>query len=154
MIVNENRIREYLAKHVGDLTRTIDIVKDSNACEGMDKDQISDKLMEIDHEIRMIAQDNGYRFNSHHHAYEERGLPWTYDFYIEIADVDKDIARINQAFQLKMKVVLIQEEYGIYDEEKDLMIGFRTTIPWQIKKIYDEICDEIEELEADGRIID
>ena len=70
------------------------------------------------------------------------------------ADVEKDIARINNAFQLKMKIVLIQCEYGIYDEEGDLLIGFRTTIPWQIKKIYDEVCDEIDRLEADGCIID
>jgi len=81
-------------------------------------------------------------------------MPWVYDFYIEIADVKKDIARINRAFQYKMKLVLIEEEYGIYDEEKDLMIGFRTSIPWQIKKIYDEVSDEIDRLEAGGRIID
>ena len=53
-----------------------------------------------------------------------------------------------------MKLVLIEEEYGIYDEEKDLMIGFRTSIPWQIKKSYDEVSDEIDSLEAGGRIID
>ena len=53
-----------------------------------------------------------------------------------------------------MKLVLIEEEYGIYDEEKDLMIGFRTSIPWQIKKIYDEVSYEIDRLEACGRIID
>lgn len=53
-----------------------------------------------------------------------------------------------------MKLVLIEEEYGIYDYEKDLMIGFRTSIPWQIKKIYDEVSDTVNELEADGTIID
>ena len=79
---------------------------------------------------------------------------WVYDFYIEIGNVKKDIARINRAFQYKMKLVLIEEEYGIYDEKKDLMIGFRTSIPWQIKKIYDEVSDEIDRLEAGGRIID
>ena len=88
--------------------------------------------MKINSEIRNIAIENGYRFNSHHHDNEESGMPWVYDFFIEIGDVKKDIARINRAFQYKMKLVLIEEEYGIYDE----------------------VSDEIDRLEAGGRIID
>ncbi len=154
MRINEQKLLEYLDSHVGDNFMMIELIEESKACEEMNDEQIKRELSEIDFEIRRIASENGFRFNSHHHDNELLGMPWVYDFYIEIADVEKDIARINNAFQLKMKTVLIQNEYGIYDEERDMMIGFRTTIPWQIKKIYDEVCDEIDRLEADGCIID
>jgi len=140
--------------HVGNRETIFSLVKKSDACDGKSDNEIREDMMKLGFEVRRIAEENGYRFNSHHHDNEESGMPWIYDFYIEIADVDKDINRINGPFQLKMKQVLIQDEYGIYDEEKDRMIGFRTTIPWRIKKIYDEVSDTIEELESDGRIID
>ncbi len=154
MMINKERLLEYLETHVGDNTTIFELAKNSKAYDGISDDEIKDEIMKINSEIRNIAIENGYRFNSHHHDNEESGMPLVYDFYIEIADVKKDIARINRAFQYKMKLVLIEEEYGIYDEEKDLMIGFRTSIPWQIKKIYDEVSDEIDRLEAGGRIID
>ncbi|MBQ1324305.1 MAG: hypothetical protein IIY30_10980 [Erysipelotrichaceae bacterium] len=154
MMINKERLLEYLETHVGDNTTIFELAKNSKAYDGISDDEIKDEIMKINSEIRNIAIENGYRFNSHHHDNEESGMPWVYDFFIEIADVKKDIARINRAFQYKMKLVLIEEEYGIYDEEKDLMIGFRTSIPWQIKKIYDEVSDEIDRLEAGGRIID
>jgi hypothetical protein len=154
MMINKERLLEYLETHVGDNTTIFELAKNSKAYDGISDDEIKDEIMKINSEIRNIATENGYRFNSHHHDNEESGMPWVYDFYIEIADVKKDIARINRAFQYKMKLILIEEEYGIYDEEKDLMIGFRTSIPWQIKKIYDEVSDEIDRLEVDGRIID
>ncbi|MBQ5553270.1 MAG: hypothetical protein IIU37_06745 [Erysipelotrichaceae bacterium] len=154
MMINKERLLEYLETHVGDNTTIFELAKNSKAYDGISDDEIKDEIMKINSEIRNTAIENGYRFNSHHHDNEESGMPWVYDFFIEIADVKKDIARINRAFQYKMKLVLIEEEYGIYDEEKDLMIGFRTSIPWQIKKIYDEVSDEIDRLEAGGRIID
>ena len=154
MMINKERLLEYLETHVGDNATIFELAKNSKAYDGISDDEIKDEIMKINSEIRNIAIENGYRFNSHHHDNEESGMSWVYDFYIEIADVKKDIARINRAFQYKMKLVLIEEEYGIYDEEKDLMIGFRTSIPWQIKKIYDEVSDEIDRLEAGGRIID
>lgn len=154
MKINEKKLLDYLEKHIGDRETIFSLVKESDAYDGMSDDEIGRDMMKINFEIRKIAKKNGYRFNSHHHDNEESGLPWVYDFYIEIADVDKDIEWINSAFQLKMKLVLIQSEYGIYDEEKDMMIGFRTSIPWQIKKIYDEVSETVEELESDGRIID
>lgn len=154
MMINKERLLEYLETHVGDNTTIFELAKNSKAYDGISDDKIKEEIMKINSEIRNIAIENGYRFNSHHHDNEESGMPWVYDFFIEIADVKKDIARINRAFQYKMKLVLIEEEYGIYDEEKDLMIGFRTSIPWQIKKIYDEVSDEIDRLEAGGRIID
>ena len=154
MMINKERLLEYLETHVGDNTTIFELAKNSKAYDGISDDEIKDEIMKINSKIRNIAIENGYRFNSHHHDNEESGMPWVYDFYIEIADVKKDIARINRAFQYKMKLVLIEEEYGIYDEEKDLMIGFRTSMPWQIKKIYDEVSDEIDRLEAGGRILD
>ena len=154
MKINERKLLEYLEDNIGERETIFSLVKRSGAYEGKSDADIRNKITEIDQKAREIAEDNGFYFNSHHHDNEFLGMPWVYDFYIEIADVEKDIKRINEAFQLKMKLVLIEEEYGIYDYEKDLMIGFRTSMPWQIKKIYDEISDTIDELEADGRIID
>lgn len=154
MLINEKKLLDYLYMHTGENTRIFNLVKNSEACEGMSDEKITEELMKINYEVRKIAQDNGFRLNSDHHSNVESGMPWVYDFYIEIADVEKDIARIDSAFQLKIKTALIINEYGIYDEEKDLLIGFRTSIPWQIKKIYDELTDEIESLESDERLID
>ncbi|MBR6232871.1 MAG: hypothetical protein IKQ98_03530, partial [Erysipelotrichaceae bacterium] len=150
MKINERKLLEYLEEHIGERETIFSLVKRSGAYEGKSDVDIRNEIMEIDQKVREIAEDNGFYFNSHHHDNEFLGMPWVYDFYIEIADVEKDIKRINEAFQLKMKLVLIEEEYGVYDYEKDLMIGFRTSIPWQIKKLYDEISEMINELEADG----
>ncbi len=154
MKINEKKVLEYLEKHIGDRETTFSIMNRSGAYDENCDEKNRKDMMEIDSEIRKIAEDNGYRFNSHHHDNEFLGMPYVYGFYIEIGDVEKDIKRINEAFQLKMKLVLIEQEYGIYDAEKDLIVGFRTSMPWQIKKIYDEISDTIDELEADGTIID
>ena len=154
MKINERKLLEYLEDNIGERETIFSLVKGSGSYEDKSDVDIRNKIMEIDYEVRKIAEDNGFSFNSHHHDNAFLGMPWVYDFYIEIADVEKDIKRINEAFQLKMKLVLIEEEYGIYDYEKDLMIGFRTSIPWQIKKLYDEISEMINELEADGTIID
>ncbi len=154
MKINEKKVLDYLEMHVGDRMKSVDLLMESGACEGESEKQILEHMMELDYKVRKIAADNGYCFNSHHHDDEILGLPYVYDFYIEIADVDKNIAWINRAFQYKMKLALIDQEYGIYDEKKDRMIGFRTSIPWQIKKIYDEIWNEVDRLEADGRNID
>ena len=154
MKINERKLLEYLEEHIGERETIFSLVKRSGAYEDKSDVDIRSEIMKIDQKVREIAEDNGFYFNSHHHDNEFLGMPWVYDFYIEIEDVEKDIARIDKASQYKMKIVLIQQEYGIYDVEKDLMIGFRTSMPWQIKKIYDEISDTIDELEADGRIID
>ena len=145
MKINKKKLLEYLEEHIGDNMNMLDLIEESGACEGISEEEIREDLLRINREIREIAEDNGYRLNSHHHDHEILGMPWVYDFYIEIADVEKDIARINRAFQLKMKIALIQYEYGIWDEEKDLLVGFRLSIPWQIKKIYDEISDEADQ---------
>lgn len=53
-----------------------------------------------------------------------------------------------------MKKVLIVSEYGIYDDNNEDLTGFRLSIPWQIKKLYDELNDEISLLESFGMMID
>ncbi len=143
MMINKERLLEYLETHVGDNTTIFELVKNSKAYEGINDNEIKEEIMKINSEIRYIATENGYRFNSHHHDNEESGMPWVYDFYIELADVEKDIARINAADKPWKKKDLIEEEYGIRDEY-DLVIGFRTTIPARIKELYDQICEEIE----------
>ncbi|MBQ1482783.1 MAG: hypothetical protein IIZ28_04340 [Erysipelotrichaceae bacterium] len=154
MKINEKKLLDYLERHIGERMRSIDLLMESEVCEGKSKKEILDHIMRLDEEVHKIAEDNGYFLNSRHHDNEILGMPWVYDFYIEVRDVDKDIARIDSAFQYKMKLVLIEQEYGIYDEETGMLFGFRTSIPWQIKKIYDEVRDEVEHLEADGTIID
>ncbi len=141
-------------QRIGDKMKMMDLIKDSDVYEGMDEDRIREDLMKIDFEIHDVAERNGYRFNSHHHDNEFLGMPWVYDFYIEIGDAEKDIERINDVFQYRMKIAVIEKGYGSYDEEKDMRIGLRTVIPWQIKKIYDEINMEIQRPEADGTIIE
>ena len=154
MTINEKKIVEYLENHIGENTTTYRLAVESGACEGMSDEQIDEEMMEIDNKIRNIAEKNDFRLNDDHHAFEELGMPWVIDFYIEIADVEKDIKWVTRSFQPKMRTVLVMEEYGIYDEWKDRFIGFRMSIPWQIKQIYDEACAVIEELEKDGVIID
>ncbi len=154
MMIDKEKLLEYLNGHIGNNTTTFDLIKASNICKGMSDKEIQRNMHNIDPEVCETAEENGFRFNSHHHDREFLGMPWAYDFYIEIADVEKDIARISSASHLKTRKMLIEEEYGIYDEKNDLMIGFRMTIPWQIKKIYDEMCDEIDRLESEEKDID
>ena len=148
MKIDENKLVKYLETHIGENTTTYWLAKECSVSEDEEMDFETDLL------IRRIAEENGFRLNDDHHAYEELGMPWVIDFFIEVADVEKDIARINSATQLKMKWVLILDEYGIYNEYKDCWVGFRMSIPWQIKKIYDEVNQEIEEYEKEGIIID
>lgn len=152
MKISEKKLAEYLENHIGENCRTVDLAKECGIYEEGKDFEIG---LKEDSEIRRIAKENGFRLNDDHHADEFLGMPWSIDFYIEIADVKKDIRRINSAFQLKMKRQLIVEEYGIYKPyDDDYLIGFRLSIPWQIKKIYDEISEQIDEMEKDGRIID
>ena len=147
MKINEKKLIEYLETHVGENTTTYWLAKKCSISEDDEMD------FEIDNLIRKIAEDNGFRLNADHHEYDLLGMPWVIDFFIEIADLEKNIKWIDRAFQLKMKAVLITQEYGIYDNWERL-IGFRLSIPWQIKKMYDEISEEIEEYEKNGITID
>ena len=147
MRIDEKKLIEYLKSHVGDNTTTFNLAKE---CSISDDDDID---FETDELIRNIAEDNGFRLNADYHEYEELGMPWVIDFFIEYADLEKNIEWINTAHQLKMKAALIVREYGLYDNWERL-VGFRLSIPWQIKKMYDEISDELEEYENNNIDVD
>lgn len=151
MKIDEKRLIEYLEDHLGENTRTIELIKKCG--DDIEKDDLHMDL-KTDSEIRRIAAKNGYRFNSAHHENDEIGMPWAIDFYIEDSDIERDIRRINEAVQRKMKKVLIVSEYGIYDDNNEDLTGFRLSIPWQIKKLYDELNDEISLLKNFGMMID
>lgn len=151
MQINEKKLIDYLESHLGENIRTLDLAKE---CGIYKLGEDFEMNIETDMKIRETAKANLYRLNASHHAEDVLGMPWSIDFYIEDADVERDIRRINSAFQLKMKTVLIVEEYGIYDDLGQILLGFRASIPWQIKKLYDEIQQKIEEMESDGRDID
>ena len=64
-----------------------------------------------------------------------------------------DVDIRNEIMEIDQKVREIAEDNGFYfnsHHHDNEFLG----MPWQIKKIYDEISDTIDELEADGRIID
>ncbi len=147
MKIDEKKLIEYLKNHVGDNTTTFKLAKE---CSISDDDDID---FETDELIRKIAEDNGFRLNNDHHADEVLGMPWVIDFFIEYADSEKNIEWINTAYQPKMKAQLIVQEYGLYDNWERL-VGFRLSIPWQIKKMYDEISDELEEYDNNNIDVD
>ena len=147
MKIDEKKLVEYLGNHIGENTTTFWIAKECSVTEDDEMDFEEDEL------IRRIAEENGYRLNADYHKYEELGMPWVIDFYIEIADLEKNMQWINKALQPKMKAELIIQEYGLYNNWERL-VGFRLSIPWQIKKMYDEIFNELDENEKDGILID
>lgn len=107
-------------------------------------------MFEIDSAIRKIAGENGFRLNSDHNDSKVLGMPWVIDFYIEIADPEKDIARIMSTENLTKRIAMIEDEYGLFEPySEDVLIGFRPSIPWQIKKIYDEARDEIRKFQEE-----
>lgn len=142
MKINEKKYVEFLEKHIGDNYKMFDLLKESGSCETENDELIID--LKLDRQARVIAEKNGFRFNSHHRDNVCWGMPWVYDFYIELADVEKDIARINAKGEPWKKKGLIEDEYGIRDAQGDLVLGFRTTIPAKIKELYDQICEEID----------
>ena len=147
MKIDEKKLIEYLGNHIGENTTTFWIAKECSLTQDDEMDFEEDEL------IRRIAEENDYRLNADYHAYEELGMPWVIDFYIEIADLEKNMQWINKALQPKMKAELIIQEYGLYNNWERL-VGFRLSIPWQIKKMYDEICNELDEYEKAGILID
>ncbi|MBO4919757.1 MAG: hypothetical protein J5365_06330 [Erysipelotrichaceae bacterium] len=147
MKIDEKKLVEYLETHIGENTTTFRLAKECSLTQDDEMDFKEDEL------IRRIAEENGYKLNADYHAYEELGMPWVIDFYIEIADVEKNMEWINSGLQSRMKAELIEQEYGIYNNWERL-VGFRLSIPWQIKKMYDEICNELEENEKAGILND
>ncbi|MBQ6478509.1 MAG: hypothetical protein IJI44_03980 [Erysipelotrichaceae bacterium] len=145
MKLNEQKLLDYLRNHIGENTTTERLIKDSGACE----EEID---FELDGKVRRIARENGYRLNDDHCKDEFWGMPWVFDFFIEDADVDRDLARIRH-YQPRIALLLIEKEYGIYDYNGTL-IGFRTSIPYRIKQFYDETGEMLKEYERQGILID
>ncbi len=149
MKLNERKIIEYLESHIGCNTNTYLLIKESGAYE-----EEFEMDFELDMQVRKIAEDNGFCLNSHHHDNEVLGMPWVIDFYIEVSDVEKDIARIAEKNSMMERISMVLDEYGIYNEYKDQWTGFRLSIPWQIKKIYDEACEKINKNQNEETDID
>ncbi len=147
MTTNEKKVLEYLENHIGYNTTAYWLAKEC----GILKDDEMD--FETDLMIWKVAKENGFRLNNDHCRDEERGMTWVFDFFIEIADVEKDVKRIMEATESQRRMELIEDEYGIFDDF-DRLLGFRTTIPWQIKKIYEEALPVADEDEEDEKPIE
>ena len=147
MKIDEKKLIEYLKNHVGENTTTSKLADECSISDDKDFGFETDTL------IRKIARDNGFRLNADYHAYDVIGMPWVIDFFIEYGDLEKNIEWINTGVQPRMKAVLIEQEYGLYDNWERL-VGFRLSIPWKIKKMYDEISDELEEYENNNVDVD
>ncbi len=148
MKINEKKLVEFLENHIGHNYKMLELLKDSGACEEDDGEKMENDKIEIDlvidDHVCQIAEKNGFRFNRHHHDNHLWGMPWVYDFYIEVADIEKDIARINSEKRLRSRKAMIEYEYGNYDEYRECYFGFRPTTPTKILELYDQICEEIE----------
>ena len=145
---NKKKIVDYLNSHIGENATTYRIAKE---CAILEDDEMDIKTDEY---VRRIAYENGYRLNDDHCRDEFRGMPWVFDCYIEVEDVEMDLYRIMSKIQPKIERDLILDEYGIYDESKDRWIGFRLSIPSEIKELYDDVCRSIYEQENDVVIYD
>ena len=73
MKIDEKRLIEYLEDHLGENTKTIELIKKCG--DDIEKDDLHMDL-KTDSEIRRIAAKNEYRFNSAHHENDEIGMPW------------------------------------------------------------------------------
>ena len=138
MKLDEKKLLEYLKDHIGENTTTFKLAEECSLSDDENMD------FEIDELIRKTAEDNGFRLNADYHAYEELGMPWVIDFFIEYGDLEKNIEWISTADQPRKKAELIVQEYGLYNNW-NRFVGFRSSIPWQIKKIFDEIDESDKE---------
>ena len=89
MKLDEKKIVEYLKSHIGENTTTRRLAYDSKAIEEMNEDQFQEEMWEIDETIRRIAEENGFRLNEDHCKDQLMGMPWVFDFFIEIDDENK-----------------------------------------------------------------
>jgi hypothetical protein len=146
MKLNEKKIVDYLRSHVGENTTTYRLAIDSGALEEEWND------FETDERIRKIAEDNKFRLNSDHNYFKELGMPWVIDFYIEEYDRDKVISKIMKEPSLMKRIIMIRNEYGLYDEEEGCLIEFRYDLPDVLKELYERDCDEYDRLTEGGTI--
>ena len=143
MLLNEKKVIEYLKKNIGGNATTRSLAIESGATEGMSEDELNRNMAEIDRMIWDIAEGNGFRLNNDHCKDELRGMPWVFDFFIELRE-DKDVPRILSKPSPAERMRMIEDEYGLYDMN-DVLAGFRLGIPASIKQIYDDSRRETEE---------
>lgn len=142
MKLDEKKIVEYLRSHIGENTNAYRLIEDSKAYEGNLKDD-DVNLFEFVQEVWDIAKKNGFRLNNDHNRYRIIGLPWIIDFYIE-ESAEKILSKIMKEDDLSKRAMMIEEAYGIYENNE--LIGFTVSIPWQIKKVYDESWEDNREV--------
>ena len=142
MKLDEKKIVEYLRSHIGENTSAYRLIEDSEAYEGNLKDDDAN-LFEFVQEVWDIAKKNGFRLNNDHNRYRIIGLPWNIDFFIE-ESAEKILSKIMKENDPSKRAMMIEETYGIYENNE--LVGFTVSIPWQIKKVYDESWEDNKEV--------
>ncbi|MBR4462418.1 MAG: hypothetical protein IKS51_07565 [Erysipelotrichaceae bacterium] len=146
MKLNEKKLVDYLKNHAGENTTTYRLAMDSGALEGEWND------FETDEMIRKIAEENRFRLNNDHNYFKELGMPWHIDFFIQEYDKEKVIAEIMSEPRPQRRIAMIQNEYGIYDEEEDRLIELRYDLPDVLRDLYERDCNELDRLSEGGTI--
>ena len=80
MKIDEKKLVEYLESHIGENTTTYRVAKECSVSEDDEMDFETDML------IRRVAEENGFRLNDDHCKDQFRGMPWVFDFFIEVSD--------------------------------------------------------------------
>lgn len=89
MVLDENKIVEYLNDHVGEFITSYELVKVTKASDGkLDEIEKSDfGLFEMNDKVTEIAKRNGFTLSMAHHKKDSGGLawglPWNIDFKIK-----------------------------------------------------------------------
>lgn len=151
MELDIEKVVDYLENHVGESATSYMLVKTAGAYEGDDLDK--EDLFGLEEKIKIIAEKNGFTLNKAHHKDEILGMPWCIDFIIERRNEEEIAARIMKEPMMTYRLYRIQQEYGIFDRD-DMLIGFKTNMPWELKKIYDEDNRYIEDNHRNGIMID
>lgn len=151
MELNEGKIVEFFENHVGEYATSYRLVKYLDAYEGEDLD--SENLFELEDQMHRIAERNGFELNKDHNRDKIIGLPWNIDFVIVKRDEEKIAKKILSEKLMTLRLYKIEQEYGIYDENEEL-IGFKKNMPWKVKKVYDTDRKYIEESRKNGILID
>lgn len=150
MNLDVEKIIDYLENHIGENTTSYLLVTKTSAYEGDNFE--NENKFEMEKQICDIAERNGFYLNKEHHGDADIGLPWNIDFVIERRD-EKISNEILSEELITYRLYRIEEEYGIFNENEEI-IGFKTNIPWKVKKTYDEDKLYIKENRKKGIIID
>ena len=151
MELNEEKIIEFLENHVGEYAASYRLVKAIDAYEGDDLDK--ENLFELENQLRKIAERNGFELNKDHNKDKVIGLPWNIDFVIRKRDEGRIANEILSEELMMLRLYKIEQEYGIYDEDNEL-IGFRKNMPWKVKKVYDTDTKYVEDSKKKGILLD